>query len=237
MKTWYLKSGFDENPFDTDPEVDEDLVEYQDIIEDLIYRVEASSMVFIEAPAGMGKTAAMVQLIKAFEGKGKVIYYDCSELKKKVEIDHLMRNRYGVFGRMFNVVPKEMIVLLDNVSELSRENAERIKYFFDQNYIRSVVFTGENFATANLPKSIKDRIGIHIVRLRPLSDYGAVELVAKRLGEMNSTISDEAVKFIFSKSNRNTKKFLMLSQKVFESLMPRQSMITLEDAKKVLRNA
>lgn len=236
MKNWYTKYGFRENPFLSDPEFDEELVEYPDAINELTYRIESGSMAFVEGDEGMGKTAVLVQIIKKFEGKGRVIYYDCAEFKKKVEIDMLMKNRYGLFGRLFNVVPTNMIILLDNVDALSRENAERIKYYFDQNNIRSVVFTGKSFKQADLPQSIKDRIGIHVISLQPLSDYGAVELVSKRLGEHNSLISDEATKFIFNKAGRNTKDFLELSARVFASLMPQKHSITLEDAKKVLRH-
>ncbi len=236
MKNWFYRYGFENNPFDLAPDKDPELIEYQDIIDDLVYRIESSSMVFIEAAQGMGKTALLVQLIRRFEGHGRVIYYDCFELRKKVEIDELMKNSYGVVGRLFGKIPTGMIVLLDNANSLSRENAERIKFYFDQNYIRSVVFTGTSFKNADLPDSIKDRIGMHVISLRPLSEFGAIELVSARLGEQSLLVSDEAVKFIFSKSNKNTATFLNLCGKVFSSLLPKDGAITLEDAKKVLRH-
>ncbi len=236
MRRWFAKYGFESDPFTVEPEADEELIEGQDALSELVYRIESGSMVFLEGSKGMGKTAILVQVIKRFEGKGRVIYYDCSELKKKVEIDMLMRNRYGFMGKLFNIVPSDMIVLLDNIDALSRENAERIKYYFDQNNIRSVVFTGENFARADLPQSIKDRIGIHVVRLQPLSEYGAIELLGRRLGEHNTLISDEATKYVFSRANRNTKKFLELCASLFGKLMPKERSITLEDAKRGLKH-
>ncbi|MEK6968391.1 MAG: hypothetical protein AABX51_07215 [Nanoarchaeota archaeon] len=236
MKNWYRKLGFEHDPFTTNPEADDELVEYQDAINEVAYRIDSGSMAFVEGQAGMGKTALLVQIINRFEGKGRVIYYDCSELKKKVEIDMLMKNRFGFFGRLFNVVPTDMIILLDNVDSLSRANSERIKYYFDQNNIRSVIFAGESFKKSDLPQSIKDRIGIHVITLQPLSDYGAVELVSKRLGEHNAMISDEATKLVFTKASRNTKKFLELCSKLFSSLTSHEHSITLDDARKVLRN-
>ena len=236
MRAWHTKLGFENDPFTVEPEADEELVEYQDVITELAYRIDSGSMTFLEGEEGMGKTAVLVQLIKRYEGKGRVIYYDCSELKKKVEIDKLMKNRFGFFGRLFNVVPSDMIVLLDNVDSLSRENAERIKYYFDQNNIRSVIFTGKSLRSSDLSQSIKDRIGIHVTTLQPLSDYGAVELLSKRLGEHNAIITDEAAKFVFGKAGRNTKKFLELSSWLFSILKPNEHSIKLDDAKKVLRN-
>ena len=100
----------------------------------------------------------------------------------------------------------------------------------------SVIFTGKSLRSSDLSQSIKDRIGIHVTTLQPLSDYGAVELLSKRLGEHNAIITDEAAKFVFGKAGRNTKKFLELSSWLFSILKPNEHSIKLDDAKKVLRN-
>ena len=76
-----------------------------------------------------------------------------------------------------------MVVLMDNVHELSKENTERLKYYFDQNYIKSIIFTCDKYSKVKFSESLKDRIGQRVVETPKLASEDAVEVVRNRIGE------------------------------------------------------
>jgi len=79
-------------------------------------------MIFIEGEEGLGKTSLLMKLIKKFKGERKVVYLDCKKLKKRVNIEKLLINKYGLVGRFLRRLPNEMIVLLDNIRYLTKKN-------------------------------------------------------------------------------------------------------------------
>ena len=109
--------GFDENPFELNPfNIDFALVGRKNEAEELLYRIEAGSMMVIEGKEGSGKTALLKHAIDNFKGKGKVIYVDGNKLSKRLNIDSLLIKRSGFLrGKLLKKKPKEMILLLDNV--------------------------------------------------------------------------------------------------------------------------
>jgi len=91
------------------------------LLEDVFYRVAAGSMVFVEGKKGSGKSSILWNLIKKYRGKGKVIYFDCAQIEKELNIEKLLVNKYGfIRGRILNKKPRDMILLLDNIEELSK---------------------------------------------------------------------------------------------------------------------
>ncbi len=54
---WFNDLGFIENPFDDN--ANHKLVGYEDIIEDVLYNINAGNMVFIEGKEGTGKTSIL----------------------------------------------------------------------------------------------------------------------------------------------------------------------------------
>jgi len=155
------------------------LIGVEDLVDELTYRVQAGSMVFLEAKKGGGKTAVLDEIINRFKGKKRVIYIDCSKVKK-LNIEEIMQKRYGLMGRLLRITPSNMVLLVDNVKELSPRNIERLKFFFDNNYASTVFFTGESYARSKLPKSLKDRIGQRVVKIPRPSPDEAVEIARIR---------------------------------------------------------
>ncbi len=200
---WYENYDFDEDPFLSSGKV----FGIDEVLNELSYRVESGSMVFLEGKEGFGKSAVIKELIRAFGGKGKVIYFDCGHIEKKVNIESLMKGKYGIFGKLFGVNPKNMMLFLDNANFLTKKNCERIKYYFDNNYIKSVVFTGAAYSKAHFSKSVRDRIGGRVIKLKELSPEQAVELVRSRAPNLD-IFSDELIKKIYRHSGGNVKKFL-----------------------------
>lgn len=217
MEEWYEELDFEENPFSTNPsDFVKNIVGRDEIIDDLIYRVRAGSLVFLEGSEGSGKSALLRVLIRKFRGKGKVIYVNCDKLESDLNIEDLLIQRNGFLkGMLMKQNPKNMILLLDNVPKLSHKNMERIKYFFDENFLKSVIFTGENFKDVDFSKSLIQRIEGRVLIIPPLESYQAVDLVRERIGDLKF-ISDELIEQIAELSNYNPKQILKALEEVSE---------------------
>ncbi|MEM3374432.1 MAG: AAA family ATPase [Candidatus Woesearchaeota archaeon] len=215
---WYEKLGFRENPFTTNPKKNHDkLVRMDEIIDEMFYRIESGSMLVIEGPQGSCKTTLMMIAAKKFGGNKNVAYVDCKILDKNLNITHVLQDKYGFLGRILNKKPKEMILLLDNVQELSKKNTERIKYYFDQNNIKSIIFTTEKYSKAKFSESLRDRIGKRVLKIPELDEFDAIEIVKKRIGENSDLFNEELIKKLFKLSNNSPKLFLENCEKVAEA--------------------
>ncbi|MBW2970538.1 AAA family ATPase [Candidatus Woesearchaeota archaeon] len=212
---WYEELYFDENPFDTNPKRFADkLVGLHDVLDELFYRVSAGSIVFIEGKDGFGKSSLLWNIIKKYKGKGKIIYVDCSAISYDLNIEKLLINSQGLGGRLLRKMPQGMILLLDNVNELSKTNTERVKFFFDQGYLRSVIMTGEALGKLKLSPSLVERIGKRIIKLKELDQHQAVALVRHRI-EDSEMIDDELIQEVFKRSDKNPRKLLENLEKLF----------------------
>ena len=231
---WYEELDFDENPFDTNPiKFSNKLVGIDDIFEELTYRINAGSIVFVQGKKGNGKTALLWNIIKKFRGRGKLIYVDCAALESDLNIEGLLVRKHGLIGGLLGVKPRGMILLLDNVSELSNRNMERVKYFFDEGYLNSVVFTGLDFKAVGFSKSLKDRIGKRILTLKELEPFQAVTAIRNRIGD-TEIISDELIEAAFIKSGKNMLIFLNNLEKVFGKIVEsKKQKITKEDLRSI----
>ena len=214
---WYEKLDFDEDPFSTDPKENHDkLVNMEEGIEEMLYRIDSGSILVIEGGSGRGKTTLLMVATKKYGGHKNVAYVDCKILDKNLNITHVLQDRYGLFGRLFNKKPKNMILLLDNVQELSRRNTERLKYYFDQNYIKSIIFTTEKYSNAKFSESLKDRIGKRVIKIPEPEEYDATEIIRKRIGD-SELFNDELIKKIFKMADNSPKRLLEYCSKVAQA--------------------
>ena len=216
QRMWWRKLGFYTNTFTIRPApFDNKVFGQNQVLEDLYYKIPAGTMSFIEGKLGTGKTTIMKNLITKFRGRGKVIYFSCNRIDTELNIEDLLKGRYGFWGRMFGMMPKDMIVLLDEAQQLSSVNTERIKYFFDQGNIKSVVFTGTDYSNTNLHESIKERIGQDgLFKIKELTDDQAVAFVRNRIGNI-STVNDSIIKKVWHLTGRNPRRLLQRLDKVF----------------------
>jgi predicted AAA+ superfamily ATPase len=144
-KLWFQQLGFRENPFSIKPAAfGNKLVGYDHVIEELYYRVNAGGMVFIEGQLGTGKTSLLKLVASKYRGMKRLMYFSCNEIKN-ADLSEVLFAKIGFWRHLFNIKPKGMIVLLDEVNELGKDNVEKIKYFFDEDTIKSVVFTGVDY--------------------------------------------------------------------------------------------
>lgn len=221
MKAWYKKLGYYENPFLINPlNENTNLIGLDNELNDVLYYVRSGSMVFVEGAAGSGKTKFLKEVIKNF--KGRIIYVNAAKLKKNLNVEELLQNKNGVKGKLFNKKPKHMILIIDNVAELSQVNLERLKFFFDHAYLQSVIFSGESIKKVGFPESMLNRIGRRIIKIKNLTTEQAVELAFTRLdedpNEKDLFITKSQVEEIFDKSGKNPKQFLLNLHRVFEEM-------------------
>lgn len=235
---WYLKYEFGDNPFELNPIKDENrqFIGVEDVEKEMIYRILAGSMIFIEGSKGKGKTAMLKYAIDNFKGHGKVMYVDSDKVNKQINVEELLINANKFRGKVLGKKPKNMILLIDNIESLSKRNWERIKYYYDQDYLKSVVFTGKNFSKVKFPESIKSRIGKRIIRLPNLSNQEIVQIIQERLGDdYEDLISDEEIINVYKLSNSDMKKFFVNVYKLLQYKSDEDlSIVNVEEIKKAL---
>jgi Cdc6-like AAA superfamily ATPase/RNA polymerase subunit RPABC4/transcription elongation factor Spt4 len=192
---WYKKFGFKKNPFELNPLNSKfDIIGRDSECEEIIYRIASGNMLLIEGKAGTGKTTMLMHAIDNFRGKGKVIYVNAAMLNKRLDIAKLIHKK-----------PKGMILLLDNVQYLSAKNNDKIKFFYDQDRIKSVVFTTNSYGLVNFSDSIQDRIGMNIIKLKNFNQSTTLEIARDKLKDADF-IPDVVLKKIYDMTN-NIKDF------------------------------
>ncbi len=229
---WYEEIGLEQNPFiDTE---DTQLVGYEDTLEEVFYRIAAGDMLFIEGKEGNGKTALLKRVIARFRGRGKIIYLDGKKLDKNANIGETLKNSIGFWNKLMGKKPRDMILLMDDVEELTRKNSERIKYYYDQNHIRSVIFTGTNYKTLGFTESLKERVS-KVIKLKELTEDDAVDIIKMRLGN-NEIMPENIIRDIYKKSNKNMKTLMVHCSKVLDYTIgeKKEKTVTKEDVNIVL---
>lgn len=174
---------------------DYNLIGREEEIKEILYRIASGNMLLIEGEEGIGKTALLKHAIENFGGKGKVIYLDVGTFGKRFDVSKLLNKK------------KDMILLIDNIQYLSEQNNKKIKYFYDQDYIKSVVFTTTNYSLVNFTDAIKSRIGRNIIKLKKINKNDSLEIIKGRLEEEIS-LSKEVLDKLY-KDSANLKYFLL----------------------------
>lgn len=207
---WYEEMGLEENPLgvDTVGTVYE-LVDRERECKELLYMILSGNMMVIEGKPGFGKTMLLMYAIDNFKGKGKVIYVDARKLNKKLDIEKLMIKRYGFFkGKVLGRLPRNMILLLDNVESISRRNCEKIRYYFDQNYLKSVILTTTDYESLNISEALRNRIGRRVLKLEPLPDQLFSDMVTERV-HSSEILNKDVILYAYRKASRSIKKALL----------------------------
>jgi hypothetical protein len=226
---WFKQYGYSQNPFMANAMKEKtDMIGRKKELEDAIYYVSIGSMFYLQSSKGNGKTKFLKSIIDNF--KGKIIYVDALKLKKNLDIEELLRKKNGFIGSMFSDMPKNMILLLDNSDELSMVNFERLKFFFDNNFIRSIVFTGNSFEKSKLPESIKHRISNRVIKLPELDLNQVVEIINDKLETTleESIIGFDIIKKVYDKE-KNLKKIMLYLDMASEEMISKElEKITIE---------
>lgn len=228
MAEWFEELDFDENPLKTNTA----FIGNKKIIDEAFYSIIAGNILILEGSEGSGKTRVLKEIINRFGGKGKIAYIDSQKLEKELNVEKVIRGRNGLLGQLFQFEPRGMILLLDNVEALSSKNMERIKQYFDANVLQSVIIVTQSFSSLQLSESLRQRV-TKIVNIPPLSEYEAVQLVQKLVGD--GMIEDKLLREAYRRSGRNIKLYLENCEILFKAFATnKRTPLTEEDLQKLL---
>ena len=214
---WYKEFGYKNNPLENNPlKTEEEPFGYDKEIEQLLYFVDAGNAVLIEGKEGSGKTLLLKQVIDKFGGRGRIVYVNGDNVNRRADFSQLLIGNQSFLRKLLKKRPKDMILLLDNAKALNKKTHELLQYYFDQDYIKSIVLTTTDRAKLELPQSFYDRIGNRVIATKPLSMEEAVELVLDRLDQ--DLISKDLFEKLFILSDKNMKTFLRNSELVLEHM-------------------
>jgi nucleoside-triphosphatase THEP1 len=163
-------------------------------------------MVFVCGEYGAGKTSMLKKIINEFRGRRRVIYYNCNQKTASIDFDRLLINAGGFFSRLFRVRKKNMILLLDESSDMNMKDIEMLKQYYQDGFLKSVVFVSK-VEDIKLIREIDSLVGKNKYMIRSIDKDDAVKLIRKRIGDLKF-VSDEKIAKIFSR-NRNPRAFLM----------------------------
>ncbi len=203
---WFRELGFFNNPFSIKPAIYSDqIVGYEEIVDEIAFNVLNKKMFFLEGEYGEGKSTILKRLINDFGGKKQVIYYSCNRMEARLNVKKLLNGRYGFWGKLFDMKPKDMILLLDEAQELGAKDYSKLYSYYQEGYLKSIVFVGKEFKKDeiddNLKKVAKD------VKLRKLTEAEVVTLVRRRVGSL-PLLTDDVIKTVYNNSDKNVRKML-----------------------------
>lgn len=203
---WYKKIGLEQNPFQLDP-LKQEVIVNEDLKKELVYRIESGSIVFIEGEEGSGKTSYIKFLLDKYGGNKEVAYIDCKNLDKEINVKKILLDRQSFMDKITKTLPQEMILIIDNVQIMNKKNSERLKYYFDNGNIKSIIFTGTSFENIEFTDSLKHRIGKKVISIPKLNEEIAVKIINMRTN-YKEVVPETKVKQILKLSKYNPKSLI-----------------------------
>jgi len=202
---WYRQLGFYNNPFSIKPAAFHDELLGCNAVSEVIRSILDKGIVFVEGHYGNGKTTLLRHILNRFGGRGKVIYFNCARIGHALDIKKLLNERYGFIGRLLNLKPKDMILLLDEAQYLGKSDYEALLHYYSLGHFRSIVFVGKQCNNDALPERLRQIL--RLVSLGQVSEKDAVSIIRKRIGNF-PMISDEIIKMVFRMSDYNVRQLL-----------------------------
>ncbi len=194
------------NPFNPNPMLDREqkIFNRDSEMNEASYYAESDSMFFVGGEFGIGKTFIARKIIESLKSSMRIVYIDANRFSKKNNIEKVILGAKGVFDS-FNK-KKGMFLVIDNVSFFPAKNLERVKYYFDQGYVNSVLFIGENISSSGLDNSILSRIGSRVIILYRVDVDIVFDIYASRNEKLS--LSFQEVKEIYINQGMNLKSFI-----------------------------
>lgn len=209
---WYKELGFKENPFSIKPAALHDEVVAYDL-EELYDKVEYGDVLFVEGPYGTGKSTILKNIINEFGGDKRIVYYSANRNKDSAGFHSIIKNGRGFFGKLFNITPNDIVLLVDEAEHLSAKDFEDLKDLYEDGRVKSIVFVGAEFEKMPANDYFKDLLKENVISLTELDEDEAVGLIRTRVGD-SEFISDEMIKKVYQKSRKNPRQLLKNTEEV-----------------------
>ncbi|MBU1604212.1 MAG: AAA family ATPase [Nanoarchaeota archaeon] len=163
---WYQTLGYEKNPLEVNPLlIDFELTKYYEELDKLTYLLAAGNIVLLKGPDGSGKTALQNELQKRLNKTNKTFYLNARKMSMNKNVEGLLMDQRGFLRKIIGLELNEVILLLDNAEYLTEENTERIKYHYDHNHLKSVLFSTAKEEMLNFTQSMRRRIGTREITL------------------------------------------------------------------------
>ncbi len=230
---WYEKLGFYHNPFSIKPAAfHSEIIGYD--VEEVFSKIDAGSVVFVRGSMGVGKTTMLKHILGRFGGKGKVIYCTCNSSDKALSFRKLLIGT-SFFNRLASSPAKNMMLLVDEAQDIKKQETAQILRFFKKGNFKSVVFFGTDYRKEKFVPELHSLLRENMKALARLKNEHAVELVRKRIGDLDM-ISDETILKVYRLSTYNPRKLLENCEDVFKCAADLGAKkITAEHIKKVVK--
>jgi len=207
---WYWKLGFSANPFNIKPAaLNNEVVGHR--LGPILEKIENGMVQFIEAPLGSGKTTILKNIISTFGGAKKLIYCSCIK-NESLNVNELLKNA-TLRGKLFGTMPQDMIIMVDEAQNISKDDAEEITDFKEYGNIKSVAFFGLEYDKKLLTEGLNKSLNGNVTVLSYLTPQEAVELVRTRIGNLK-LLPDYVIREIYGRTNGNSRRFLQYCEEI-----------------------
>ncbi|MBU1201076.1 MAG: ATP-binding protein [Nanoarchaeota archaeon] len=228
---WYHKAGFKKNPFSIKPTAE--LVGVDRELAELKKNIATGAIYLLMGEYGTGKTAVLKNLIREFKGRKRIIFYSYNRREKSLDLDKLLYGR-SIYSKIFRIKPKNMILLLDEVSGLNMKERRDLIHYYNKGNLKSIVLVAKNKGDFSLGKELESLVGENVLKLGNLTPDQAVKMIRKRIGSLRF-LSDKMIRKIHS-INKNTRTFLENCEDVCRYAFECNSKSVKEEHLKVLNN-
>ncbi|MSR85919.1 ATP-binding protein [Candidatus Woesearchaeota archaeon] len=209
---WFRELGFHNNPFSIKPAAFHDqVIGFDKIVDEISYGILNNKIVLVEGDYGNGKSSILKRLLNDFGGKKQVIYYSCNRMDAHLNVKMLLNGRYGFLGQLFDMKPKDMILLLDEAQELRGKDYERLYSYYQEGYIKSIVLVGKGIKKSEIVSGFKnhtEEVGMH-----KMNEDLALQVIKRRVGEL-PLLPDIVVRKIYQRSDNNVRIMLKTCEEV-----------------------
>jgi len=213
MDTWYNQLGFYNNPFSIKPAAyHAEILGQNGVVDEILDKIRSGSVLFIDGEYGTGKTTVLKRIINEFGGRKKVVYYSCNRSENGLDIERLAKGGRGFFGKLFGANPKNLILLLDEVQDLSKEDCEELHRNFDGQTFKSIIMVSKDFKEVK-GNGLKDLVGKNIIKMKKFKNNEAVSFIRKRIGNLK-ILSDDIIKTLNKKADGNPRNLLKNCEEV-----------------------
>jgi len=104
-------------------------------------------------------------------------------------------------------MPKEMIMLLDEIEDLTQQDQNDLYKFYKEANIKSIVLFGSNFEKVGFKVELKKLMVNNVIQLTKLTQEEAIELVRQRVGNIR-LLPDKIITKVYKLSEYNPRQML-----------------------------